>query len=125
MDKRPPSEDEEGKGSQAAEEEEVEDDQPEFETSAVENPVTEIEKDDQSELPECKVYVLLLGTDSLCFTKYVEKVMAAKSRLTKMGWKVAGAFISAKALESQGPGKRAVPNPEYDKFIEAHKEVDL
>ena len=107
MDTRPLSEGEEGKEDQAAEEEEVEDVQPEIEASDVKDPVADIEKDDQSELPERNVYVLLLGTDYRCFTKYVEKVMAAKSRLTIMGWKVAGAFISAKASELLGPARQA------------------
>ena len=109
MDKRPSSEEREAKEDQISEINEAEGVPQETEANAGKNPVTEDGKDDPSELSKFRVYVLLLGTDSQRLTKYVEKVMVAKSRLMKMGWSVAGAFISAKALKTNDPGKRAVP----------------
>ena len=67
--------------------------------------------------------MLILGIDPDCLTKYVEEVMVAKSHLVKMGWNVAGAFISAIASESSKPGKSAVPNAEYTKFVENHEAI--
>ena len=43
--------------------------------------------------PRTEVYVLLLGSDSKDFTKYVGKVMSAEKCLSKMGHNVVGAFI--------------------------------
>ena len=63
------------------------------EAKAEQNPIKEHGEDDPSDLSKFRVYVLILGIDPDCLTKYVEEVMVAKSHLVKMGWNVAGAFI--------------------------------
>ena len=95
----------------------------ETEASAKRKPETEGGKDKLSGTSEPRAIVLLLGNCYQSLTKYVKIVMAAKSHLTNMGWTVAGAFISAKALESYNSGRCAVPNPEHASFEEALREA--
>ena len=70
-----------------------------------------------------EAYVLLLGSKSDDFTKYVEQVMSAEKCLSKMGHNVVGAFISARVLEKQPQSSSTAPNQEYLGMLEAHKQL--